>query len=126
MQGPLSALAQLNQRRIVSRDRPTSIASEDNPVIPTVYQLGLGYPNPFNTRVTIPVDVPRESTVHLEVFNVSGQRVRPLLQDVLLAGTHRIIWDGRDSKGQLVGTGVYVLRMRASDFRQTQRVLLLK
>ena len=110
MHRPLSALAQLNQRRIVSRDRPTSIASEDNPVIPTV----------------IPADVPRESTVHLEVFNVSGQRVRPLLQDVLLAGTHRIIWDGRDSKGQLVGTGVYVLRMRASDFRQTQRVLLLK
>ena len=119
-------LAQLNQRRVVSRDRAAAIASEDNPVIPTVFQLGHGYPNPFNPRVTIPVDVPRESTVHLEVFNISGQRVRSLLQDVMLAGTHRIIWDGRDANGQLVGTGVYILRMQAGEFQQAQRVLLLK
>ena len=119
-------LAQLNQRRVVLRDRPTAIASEANPVIPTVYRLGLGYPNPFNARVTIPVDVPRESTVHLEVFNISGQRVRSLIQDVLLAGTHRIIWNGRDANGQLVGTGVYILRMQAGEFQQAQRVLLLK
>ena len=66
-------LVQLNQRRVVSRHRPTSIASADNPVIPTVFRLGLGYPNRFNTRVTIPVDVPRKSSVHLEVFNISGQ-----------------------------------------------------
>lgn len=120
------SLAQLNQRRVVSRDWPTAIASEANPVVPTVYRLGLGYPNPFNPRVTIPVDVPRESTVHLEVFNISGQRVRSLMQDVMLAGTHRVIWDGRDANGQLVGTGVYVLRMRASEFEQVQRVMLLK
>ena len=58
--------------------------------------------------------LPRESPVHIEVFNIAGQRVRTLVRDVLPAGTHRIIWDGRRANGQLVGTGVYILRANSS------------
>jgi len=118
--------AQLNQRRLVSRPLPTAIASEADLATPTAYQLRPGFPNPFNSQVTIPVDVPRESTVHLEVFNIAGQRVRSLVRDVLPAGTHRITWDGSGAEGQLIGTGIYILRLQAGEFQQVQRVMLLK
>ena len=79
---------------------------------PARHRLGHSYPNPFNPRVVIPLDLATdEAEVSLTVYDVLGRRVRQLWQGPLGAGTHRFVWDGRDAEGKAVAAGVYVYQV---------------
>ena len=81
----------------------------DKVVVPTEFALGQNYPNPFNPTTTLQFDLPKSSSVTLEVFNVSGARVRLLLRgESIGAGRHTMMWDGRDESGRIVPSGVYM------------------
>ena len=96
-------------------------------VVPTEFVLGQNYPNPFNPTTTIEFDVPKSSSVTLEVFNVIGARVRSLLRgESIGAGSHTTMWDGRDDSGHLVPSGVYMYRITAGDFTAWRKMTLLK
>ena len=62
----------------------------------------------------------------LTVHNVAGQEVTRLVDQVLDAGSYHVTWDGTDSQGVKVGSGVYVFRMVAGSFAESKRVTLLK
>jgi hypothetical protein len=97
--------------------------------IPAITQLIGNFPNPFNPYTTIQFSVAAElasAHVRLEIFNIRGQRVRTLVNDIKLPGHHSVVWDGRDDHGRSVGSGVYFYRLQAGDFSQTKRMLLLK
>ena len=64
--------------------------------------------------------------MRLVVYDVAGQRVRTLVDRDLPAGHHRAGWDGRDDRGTLMGSGVYLFRLRAGSFDRVGRMLLLK
>jgi len=102
------------------------------------------YPNPFNPETTIsfvvggsrfenPPYPPLKRgesgvPVQLEVYNIRGQRVRTLLDGSreFGAGEHSVVWDGRDESGGQVSSGVYFYRMRAGEYVETRRMVLLK
>lgn len=65
-------------------------------------------PNPFNATATILYDLATLSTVEIHVYGPSGAHVRTLLRSRMPAGRHRVVWDGRDSTGKVVASGVYI------------------
>ena len=93
--------------------------------IPEKFTLSGNYPNPFNPETTIIFGVPEESRVTIEIFNVLGQKVARLLESEKPAGYHSVRWDGRNEFGKKVGAGVYMCRMQAGDFIETQKMMLL-
>ena len=93
---------------------------------PSGFALHRSYPNPFNRWTTIPFKVPEESLVRLEVYEISGRRIRTLVNARMGAGEHRIVWDGRDDEGREVSSGVYVVRMEAGGFSEASKITLLR
>jgi hypothetical protein len=87
------------------------------------------FPNPFNPETSIRFQVAgdrRQEYVTIEVFNIRGQKVRGLLSEIIEAGYHAVVWDGRDHSGVSVGSGIYFYRMTISDFVETRRMVLLR
>jgi hypothetical protein len=96
-------------------------------VLPSTFALGQNYPNPFNPKTTIPFAVPAIADVRLEVFDVIGQRVAVLWDGELGAGEHRLDWDGRDEKGRMLGSGVYLYRLQLPQGEiEIKRMLLVR
>jgi hypothetical protein len=103
----------------------TSIDSNRKIVIEG-YALHQNYPNPFNPTTTIKFDLPSAQLLQLEVFNIVGQRVRTLAASEYSAGSHQLKWDAKDDDGHRVPAGLYYYRLRAGDFEQTRKMLLVK
>ena len=84
------------------------------------------YPNPFNPETTITYQLPEQSHVILEIYNISGEKVYTLVNRVNQPGLHSVTWNGRDNSGQPVTGGIYLCRIQAARFRQMIRMILLK
>ncbi|HEU4437468.1 MAG TPA: T9SS type A sorting domain-containing protein, partial [candidate division Zixibacteria bacterium] len=104
---------------------PTS-ADDGDGNRPLRFGLNQNYPNPFNPQTAIAFSLPKSSEVKLEVFDLLGRSVVTLKDGSMSAGTHTIIWDGRDRTGQTVSSGVYLYRFKAGDFVETKKMLFLK
>ncbi len=108
-------------------DLPTDIASSPIPELPGQFNLRQNYPNPFNPTTVIAFDLPSGSNVTLEIRNILGQKVRTLAADTHLpAGTHSIEWDGDDSSGNRVASGIYFYSLKAGANTAHRKMLLLK
>ena len=94
--------------------------------MPQTTQLAQNFPNPFNNGTTIPFSLARQIEVELSIYNLAGQKVKTLVQAVLGAGNHRVIWDGRDATGSEIATGVYLYRLRAEGRLEVRKLLLLR
>ncbi len=95
-------------------------------VLPQDFQLQQNYPNPFNPETVIKYSVSTESHVTLEIFNISGQKVRTLVNESVPVGSYRMRWDGRDDASGKVSSGMYLYRLQTDSFVETKRMLLLK
>ena len=105
----------------------TSVASRpDETLSPLTYELFQNYPNPFNPETTIQYSLAVSGRVTIHIYNILGQRVRILVDDVLEVGVHKVQWDGKDEGGRNIASGVYVYRVRSGDFVQTRKLLLLR
>ncbi|PKN76186.1 MAG: hypothetical protein CVU49_02125 [Candidatus Cloacimonetes bacterium HGW-Cloacimonetes-2] len=93
---------------------------------PAATQLFQNYPNPFNPVTSIKYDLAETSQVRMDIFNVRGQLVKTLLNQEMQAGTHSVIWDGKDGQGRSVSSGVYFYRMSLPNKVLTNKMLLLK
>jgi hypothetical protein len=94
--------------------------------VPETYTLQQNYPNPFNPTTTIEYAIPAAGRVTLEVYNMLGERVASLVDNMQEAGFYRVGWDGRDNNGAAVATGVYLYRVKSGDFSSVRKLLLLK
>ena len=94
--------------------------------LPLASQLGTNYPNPFNSSTTLRYILSEPGAVELSVYDVQGQRVRRLVQEVQTAGRYEITWAGDNEAGQPVATGTYFTRLQAGAFVQTRKVMLIK
>ena len=93
------------------------------------FQLFQNFPNPFNPATTIRFSVGSgQTTVHtrLRVYNILGQKIRTLVDEPRNAGSHKVIWDGKDDSGKDVASGVYLYRIEAGDFTEAKKLVLLK
>lgn len=105
--------------------QPTAIG--DTPATPTEFALHPCAPNPFNPITTIRYDIPTSGAhVEISVYDVTGRRVRTLVDRAQSGGRQLVTWDGRDDRGQGVASGVYFYRMSAGSFVQTRKMVLLK
>jgi flagellar hook assembly protein FlgD len=84
------------------------------------------YPNPFNPRTTVAFELAQSQDVRLAVYDLAGTRIRWLLQEPRPVGRHEVVWNGLDSHGRRVASGVYVLRLEAGTIRDLRKVVLLK
>ena len=103
------------------------ITSDDdtfNPPLTT--SLMNNYPNPFNPSTTISFTMEKEGKVKIEVFNIRGQRVTTLTDDIYSAGNHHVEWHGIDNNSRNVASGVYFYRMTTEDFSSVKRMVLMK
>jgi hypothetical protein len=104
---------------------PTGI-NPNSDILPNQFQLFQNYPNPFNPSTTIRYALPRVQDVEITIFNILGQKVRTFNLGRQLPGIYQIIWDGKNSQGHPVGTGMYIYRMKAGDFVRVKKMILLK
>ncbi|MCG8604645.1 T9SS type A sorting domain-containing protein, partial [bacterium] len=88
--------------------------------------LYANYPNPFNIETTIEYALPKDAKVQLRVFNLRGQLVRVLVDGFQKAGMKRVKWDGRNQDKKVVGTGVYFVRFKVGELRQSRKITLQK
>jgi hypothetical protein len=93
---------------------------------PAAFALAQNYPNPFNPSTTIRYELQENTPVILEVYNVNGQVVKALVNEMKVAGSHTVVWDGRTDAGRLVSGGVYICKIKAGSFVQAQKMTLLK
>ena len=93
---------------------------------PTTYALAQNYPNPFNPTTTIAYAVPQAGEVRLAVYNILGEEVALLVNEVQVPGFYQVQWDGRDANQRPVASGVYFCRMHAGDFTSLKKMVLLK
>jgi hypothetical protein len=82
---------------------------------PQEFVLFQNYPNPFNPTTMISFELPTSAKVTVDIFNVNGQLVRTLVNDVRPAGVHTFNWDGTDDAGTSLTSGIYVYKMKADD-----------
>jgi hypothetical protein len=92
------------------------------------YELILhqNHPNPFNPSTTISFTLPKQSTAKLTIYNVEGRLVTTLLDGTMDEGLKEVTWDGTDSHGNLVSSGVYFYRLKAGGKTLTKKMVLLK
>ncbi len=113
------------QRTLYTVTFNTDVAEEDG-LIPQEFALA-NYPNPFNPETSIQFALPRESDITLMVYDIRGSLVRTLATGKRYgAGTHTVKWDGRDTEGMSVPSGVYLYRLKSAEFTQTNRCVLMK
>jgi hypothetical protein len=94
---------------------------------PAAFRLGHCTPNPFNPVTSIDYDVPEGAgPVNIAVFDVAGRMVTTLYSGHHEPGVHRITWNGRDSRGRSVASGIYFVRLEAMDFQASRKMVLLK
>ena len=98
--------------------------------LPRNFDLSQNYPNPFNPSTTISYTLrPTEGALpitNLSVFNLLGQKVATLVDEVQLPGTYSVVWDGTDGGSQQVATGVYFYRLGRGNDVESRKMILLK
>jgi len=118
---------------VMKADSVTVDVEDDGPQdVPVSFALDQNYPNPFNPTTVIRYALPGPSSVTLKIYNVLGQQIAELVNDVKSAGFFQTEWNGRNQYGQLVSSGVYFYRMEAhatnggNVFVSDKKMLMLK
>jgi len=96
------------------------------PMLPTAYDLFQNYPNPFNPTTTIRYALPQQSHVVLTIYNVLGQEVTRLVDEVQEVGVKSLKWNGENTSGSLVASGMYFYRLETQSFVATKSMLMIK
>ena len=94
--------------------------------LPTAFALHAAYPNPFNPTTTLGFDLPRAAQVRLAIYDVSGRRIRTLVDGWREAASHTAIWDGTTDAGQRAASGTYYGVLAADGRRETRKLTLVK
>jgi immune inhibitor A len=83
-------------------------------------------PNPFREQTHITFSLGEPAVASLSVYDVSGRLVREVADRAYPAGAHSVVWDGKDTAGKRVGTGIYFYRFRCGEFSETGKMSLLR
>jgi flagellar hook assembly protein FlgD len=94
--------------------------------VPRTVALHQKYPNPFNPTTTIAFSLPEKVTVKLSIYDVDGRLVTTLVDGVLDRGRKEYVWEGTNSGGNQVSSGIYFYRLRAGTTLLTKKMVLLK
>jgi predicted lipoprotein with Yx(FWY)xxD motif len=106
--------------------RPDDVIGTDTPKTPEATYLAQNYPNPFNPTTRIEFGLRESARVSLRIYDVAGRLVRVVSEERLSPGRYARMWDGKDTRGVSVASGIYFYRLDAGTFTQTRKMVLLK
>jgi hypothetical protein len=69
---------------------------------------------------------PRNDKITIEIFNIKGQKVKTLVDNIFAPGTYSVVWDGTDDNDREVGSGIYFYRMQTDEYTSTRKMVLIK
>jgi len=104
----------------------TDIGETEIEPIPTAIELSQNYPNPFNPATKINFSIQEAGRVSLTVFDLNGRVVRELMEQRLQAGSYSQTWDGVNTKGNKVASGMYVYKLRVNNKVVSKTMMFLK
>ncbi len=107
--------------RLATRVGSGTAADETIPTLPAQFALMAPFPNPFNATTTLRFDLPRAAMVTLRIYDILGREAATLVSDARPAGHHSVVWNASNFP-----SGLYLARLEADGFTQTQKLLLLK
>ena len=100
------------------------IASSD--LVPSGFTLSQNFPNPFNPNTEIAYEIPQEGMVSLKVFNMLGQEVSTIVNEIQAPGAHNVSWGGINNRGEMVASGVYSYVLEVNGSKLTRKMLLMR
>jgi len=98
----------------------------DSATLPASHCLGRNYPNPFNPRTSVTVDLPCPGHARLSILDIRGRCIRVLRDGFMCAGRHHVTWDGTDNNGVPQPSGTYLLRMWSSAGEDMEKMVLVR
>lgn len=104
---------------------PSGIVESPTQVVSS-FQLQDNYPNPFNSTTIINYNVPANSHVSLSIYNLSGQKIKTLINNTQTSGYQSVTWNGEDNWGNEVSSGTYIYRLQTDNSVQMKKMLYLK
>lgn len=96
-----------------------------NPIIPKKIEA-VNYPNPFNPSTTIQFGLPVDSDVKINIYNIKGQKIKALVSQKMIAGTHKVEWNGKDQMNKSVSSGIYFYQIKTNKGSINKKMLMLK
>jgi len=102
----------------------TTVGTDE--ALPVSYELFQNYPNPFNPSTIISYALPRASHVTIKIYDMLGREIKTLVNSEQNAGILNIQWNGNNNFGTKVSTGAYIYMIKAGDFFQAKKMILLK
>ncbi|MBN2013089.1 T9SS type A sorting domain-containing protein [candidate division KSB1 bacterium] len=112
--------------RIIDSLIPTAVDKNDANEKPVGFALHQNYPNPFNSSTEISYDLPVSTHITLKIYDILGKEIRTLVNETQPANHYKINWDGKNSAGNDVPSGIYFYRMTAPTFSQTQKLSMMR
>jgi immune inhibitor A len=109
---------------LVTAEDTSGSGSSDG--LPQTIALSQNYPNPFNPSTTITYTLSRESDITLSIFDITGRRVITLVDGTVSEGQHTAQWEGTDSYGKPVASGIYFYRVESGEQTQVKKMMLIK
>ena len=97
-----------------------------DPLLPETAQLDQNYPNPFNAGTTMTIRIPGRIHAAVRIYDLLGRRLATISDGLQEPGTHVLRWEGNDDAGHPVASGVYVVRLEATETTIARRILLLR
>lgn len=116
-----------NFRIIVGTEDYAKLHSDNISLQAYEYALYQNYPNPFNPTTIITYQLKEKSDVTLEIFNILGERINSIVNNIVQdPGQHIVTWNGKNSSGEKVASGIYIYRIKADNFISSKKMILLK
>ena len=107
-------------------NKVTDLTNASLRALPTVYALSKNFPNPFNPTTTIEYQIPASGNVDMVIYNMTGQKVRTLINEVKSAGFYKVTWDGKNNMGETVASGLYFYKLVSGNFNKIEKMTLVK
>jgi len=103
----------------------TGLSTDDDTKIPDKFSMSANYPNPFNPVTNVDFTVSEAADVSFAIYSLLGQEVMSQ-KIVYQPGTYILTWNGRDQMGNILPSGVYILKMESGNFLETRKLVLMK
>ncbi|TKJ42545.1 hypothetical protein CEE37_02325 [candidate division LCP-89 bacterium B3_LCP] len=110
----------------IYRSLPTSVSCEDYPTQPLSFDINGVFPNPFNNETVISFSLPSSERIRIAIYNLLGQEVATLTDQIYAGGMYNVRWDGRNDLGHMITSGIYLVRMNSEHNQAIQKICYMR
>ncbi len=124
--GTLTSIPVSDIRKLTFDTSSVSGVTGKGEAVISTFELFQNYPNPFNPSTRIEYQVPSAGKIQIQLYNVTGELVRTLVNTEQSAGKYSVMWNGRDETNHQAASGVYIYRVVFGNAVVSKKMLLLK